>query len=156
MNISEKSYLSREKFEELKQELDFLTTTRRKEIAEKLEYAKALGDLSENAEYQEAREDQANTEERIAQVESLLRSAEIISNHKGDVVDVGSTVTLQKEGSDSTQKYKIVGAEEADVSQKKISNESPLGEAVVDKKKGEEIIVQTPSGEVKYKILKVE
>ena len=91
-------YLTQEKFNELKEELDYLKTTRRKEIAESLEYARSLGDLSENAEYQEARDLQASTEERIRKVESVLQSAKIVSDKKSNVVGLGSTVTIQKEG----------------------------------------------------------
>src|SRR3989338_4300479 len=155
----DKIYLSKEKYEELKKELEYLTTVRRREVAEKLEYAKSLGDLSENSEYQEAREDQSSTEERIAKVESLLRSAEVISHETreaGDSISIGSKVTLKREDGEREDTYEIVGEEEADLSQKRISNKSPIGAATIGKKKGDEIAVRTPSGEVKYKIVKVE
>ena len=133
-----------------------MTTVKRREVAEKLEYAKSLGDLSENSEYQEAREDQSSTEERIAKVESLLRSAEIVSHETGDSISIGSKVTLRKEGGEREDTYEIVGEEEADVSQKRISNKSPVGVAIIGKKKGDEVVARTPSGEVRYKIVKVE
>lgn len=152
----EKTYLSQEKFEKLKKELEYLTTVKRREVAEKLEYAKSLGDLSENSEYQEAREDQGATEERIAKVESLLRSAEVVSGETGDSISVGSKVTLRKMGATAEETYEMVGEEEADISQKKISNKSPLGVAVIGREKGDEVVVRTPNGEVKYEIIKVE
>ena len=129
-------YLTQEKFNELKEELDYLKTTRRKEIAESLEYARSLGDLSENAEYQEARDLQASTEERIRKVESVLQSAKIVSDTKSNTIGLGSTVTIQKEGEKETRKYTIVGSEEANMQERKISHLSPLGEAMMGKKKG--------------------
>ncbi|MCH7679920.1 transcription elongation factor GreA [candidate division KSB1 bacterium] len=154
--ITDKTYLSQEKYNTLKQELESLTTTRRKEIAEKLEYAKSLGDLSENAEYQEAREDQALTEERIAKVELLLRNAEIVSTIKSDLITFGSKVTIKKESTNTEETYEIVGEEEADISNKKISNRSPIGVAIMGKKKGDQVVAKTPSGEIQYTIVNVE
>jgi len=151
----EKTYLSKEKFEELKKELEELKTVRRKEIAEKLEYAKSLGDLSENSEYQEARESQANIEDRISTIESLFKSAEIVSAHAGDSIDIGSTVTIQKKGSRAEELYHLVGSEESDIVQRKISNKSPLGEAMFRKKKGDVFLCKTPKGTVEYKVLEI-
>lgn len=151
----EKTYLSREKFKELEGELDYLKTTRRQEIAEKLEYAKSLGDLSENSEYQEAREAQANIEERIANIELLLRNAEIASGRVGDTVQIGSTVAVQKTGDAEQKTFHIVGSEEADMSQQKVSNRAPLGKALMGKSKGDAVTVQTPKGEAEYTILDV-
>jgi len=148
-------YLTREKFEELKNELTNLKTVRRKEIAESLEYARSLGDLSENAEYQEAREMQAATEERIAKLESILKSAKIVAHKEGDVVSMGSTVTIQKEGAKEAREYKIVGSEEANVHERKISYLSPLGEALMGKKKGGDFTFMTPNGKQHYKIIDV-
>ena len=119
MNIN-KEYLTKEKFEELQKELHGLQTITRKKVAEQLEYAKGLGDLSENAEYQEAREDQAKLEARISQLEALLKDAEIVSHKKGDIVEVGSTVQIKKTGESTTGEYQIVGSEEADFSKNKI------------------------------------
>ncbi len=148
--------ISQEKFEELTKELDELRTTRRREVAEQLEYARSLGDLSENAEYQEAREMQAAVEERIGKLESILKSAKIVKNSKSDTVGMGSTVTVQKLGADDKHTYIIVGAEEADMLSGKISYHSPLGNALMGKKKGDEFSFHTPKGNQKYKILKVE
>lgn len=151
----EKQYLSKNKYKELTNELDNLKTQKRKEIAEKLEYAKSLGDLSENAEYQEAREEQASVEDRILNLEAILKSAEIVSKTSSGVISIGSTVTI-KRGSERTERtYTIVGSEEADTAEAKISNKSPIGEALIGKEKGEEIICHTPGGEVKCKIIDV-
>lgn len=147
--------LTREKFDELVKELDHLKTTRRTEIAESLEYARSLGDLSENAEYQEARELQAATEERIRKLEDIIKRAKIISHTKGDVVDFGSTVVITKVGDTEEHEYIIVGSEEADMRARKISHVSPLGSAMMGKKKGDEFNFKTPSGKQQYKIISV-
>lgn len=152
----EKEYLSQEKFNELKQELDHLKSVRRKEIAEQLEFAKGLGDLSENAEYHEARQNQAETEERIAKLEQMLKQAVITEKHKGGVVGVGSTVIIKRAGEKAERRYQIVGSEEANTKEGKISNKSPLGEALMGNAKGDKITYETPLGEVTCTIVEVE
>jgi transcription elongation factor GreA len=155
--------ISQEKFEELTHELEELRTTRRREVAEQLEYARSLGDLSENAEYQEAREMQAAVEERIGKLEQILKNAKIVKGGKSDVVGMGSTVSVQKVSTktapavgDEKYTYTIVGAEEADVLSGKVSYHSPLGAALMGKKKGDEFSFHTPKGTQRLKILKVE
>jgi transcription elongation factor GreA len=148
--------ISQEKFEELTKELEELRTTRRREVAEQLEYARSLGDLSENAEYQEAREMQGAVEERIQKLEAVLKNAKIVHAGKGDIIAMGSVVTVQKIGADDKHTYTIVGAEEADVLGGKVSYHSPLGAALLGKKKSDEFSFHTPKGAQKYKILKVE
>lgn len=149
-------YLSAGGFLKLKEELAFLKDKKRKEIAERLEYAKSLGDLSENAEYQEAKEEQQQIEERIVDLEDILSRAVLISNSTvRDFVDIGSTVVAKREGGEKEDAFLIVGREEADPSQNRISNESPLGRALIGKKKGEEVEVFTPKGEMRYKILDI-
>jgi transcription elongation factor GreA len=151
--------LSQEKFEELTKELDALRTTRRREIAEQLEYARSLGDLSENAEYQEAREMQGAVEERISKLESILKNAKIVEGQKSDVVGMGATVIVQstvKAAGEDKRTYTIVGAEETNMFEGKISYHSPLGAALMGKKKGDEFSFHTPRGTQKFKILKVE
>jgi transcription elongation factor GreA len=148
--------ISQEKFEELTKELDELRTVRRREVAEQLEYARSLGDLSENAEYHEAREMQAAVEERVAKLESILKNAKIVRAGKSDTVGMGATVSVQKIGGDDRHTYVIVGAEEADILQGKVSYHSPLGAALMGKKKSDEFSFHTPRGTQKYKILKVE
>ncbi len=155
--------MSQEKFEELSKELDELRTKRRREVAEQLEYARSLGDLSENAEYQEAREMQAAVEERIGKLESILKNAKIVRGGKTDTAGMGSVVSVQRIGGDPSSDlgagkhtYTIVGAEEANILQGKVSYHSPLGGALLGKKKGDEFSFHTPRGTQKYKILKVE
>jgi transcription elongation factor GreA len=145
-------YLTPEKKSELEAELTMLKSVRRKEIADALEYAKSLGDLSENAEYHQAREDQANCEERIAHVELILKNAVIMGKHKAGVVEVGSTVTVSKKGDKSEKTFVLVGSEEADSIAGKISNESPLGKVLLGKGKGDSVVVQAPKGEMTYTI----
>lgn len=148
-------YLTQEKFNELKAELDLLVHTKRKEIAEHLEYAKSLGDLSENAEYHEARDDQANIEDRIAKIESVLKSALIMpSTHDTSSVNIGNTVTVQK-GNAESKTYTVVGSEESDMNAGKISMKSPLGKALLGKKKKDEFTVQTPGGAVTYRVIDI-
>lgn len=149
------TYLSQEKFDELSKELEYLKTIRRREIAEQLEYARSLGDLSENAEYEEARNMQAATEDRIRQVEEHLARARIIEHGKtkGGGVSLGSFVTIQKIGEKGDLTYEIVGSAEANMQEHKISHLSPLGSALMGKKKGEAFTFNTPKGAQKYKIV---
>jgi transcription elongation factor GreA len=148
--------VSQEKFDEMVKELENLKTVRRTEIAKNLEYARSLGDLSENAEYQEARELQAATEERIRKLEELVKRAKIVTDGKKqkDVVGFGSAVTIKKEGGEAHQ-YTIVGSEEADMRDHKLSHVSPLGAALMGKKKGEVFTFETPNGKQTYTIEKV-
>ncbi|HYF29384.1 MAG TPA: transcription elongation factor GreA [Candidatus Paceibacterota bacterium] len=151
----QETLVSQEKFDELLSELDTLKTVRRSEIAKNLEYARSLGDLSENAEYQEARELQAATEERIRKLEELVKRAKIATdNKKKDVVGFGSTVTIRKEGGES-HAYTIVGSEEADMRVHKLSHVSPLGAALMGKKKGDIFTFETPAGKQTYTVEKV-
>ncbi|MCA9365843.1 transcription elongation factor GreA [Candidatus Kaiserbacteria bacterium] len=151
------AYLTPEKFDELKKELDHLKTVRRKEVAESLEYARSLGDLSENAEYQEARDMQAAIEERITYLEKVIKEAKIVAHDKkGGVVGLGSIVTIQKEKDKEKREYTIVGSDEADIHNRKLSYLSPLGESLMGKTKGDEFAFDTPAGKQKYKVLKVE
>lgn len=150
-------YLSAEKLKELQKELEQLKTVRRKEVADSLEFAKSMGDLSENAEYIQAREDQAGIEERIAKLEMILKSVVVVSKHHSNIIEVGSTAVVQKKGATDTQKYQIVGSEESDMSTGKISNASALGVALFGKKKGEEFSFKTPKGAVAhYTIIDIE
>ncbi len=148
-------YLTLEGLEKLKKELGYLKNEKRKEIAERLGQAISYGDLTENAAYHEAKDAQAFTEGRILELEEIIRSSVIISNEqKKDAVSVGSTVMLELDG--EKIKFKIVGAQESNPSEGKISNESPLGKALLNKRKGEIAEVEAPCGKVKYKILKIE
>lgn len=150
---NETQYLTPEKFEELRKELEFLKVERRKEVAEHLEYAKKLGDLSENAEYHQAREEQAEVEDRISRLENLLKSAVITGQGRTDIITIGSTIRLQKDGDNKSYLYTIVGSEEADMSHGKISNLSPLGSSLLGHKKGETVTINTPKGKITYTIV---
>ena len=147
-------YLSQEKYDELTKELEQLKTVERKKIAEHLDYAKSLGDLSENAEYHEARDKQADIEDRIQQLELILKNAEIIAKHDHTIAEVGSVVTVVKNGQD-TISYQLVGSEEVDINAGKISHQSPIGSALLGHKKGDAVTVTTPKGNVDYKITNV-
>jgi len=148
-------YLTQEKFDELGKELEFLRTKKRKEIADALEYAKSLGDLSENQEYQEARDSQAVLEDRIKRLETILKSASIVSKQDSSVVAVGSAITVERGDDKVKRAYSIVGSEEADADKGLISIRSPLGLAALGKKKGDKFSFQTPSGEMNYKIIDI-
>jgi len=147
-------YLSEEGLAKIKEELHRLKTIKRQEIAARLEYAKSLGDLSENAEYQEAKEEQSLIESQIAELEEQIRNAKVIKKtNSTDKVSVGSTVLVKSDlGEDS---YTIVGSGEANPAEGKISNESPLGKAFLERKVGESVEVKTPSGVLIYKILEI-
>jgi len=154
----EREYLTKEKFDQLKRELDELKTIKRKEVAESLDYARGLGDLSENAEYHEAREMQANIEDRISKLETMLKNATIMSGEAthGEHVRIGTAVTLEKQGEKTHRKYKIVGSEETDMALGKLSNRSPLGAAILGKKVGESFSFNSPAGTMSYKIISIE
>ncbi len=147
---NEVQYLTSEKHQELVKELENLKVNRRKEIAEHLEYAKKLGDLSENAEYHQAREDQAEVEARIGRIENILKNSVMIGANGSDIITIGSTFRLQKNGDNKSYIYTLVGSEEADMSIGKISNQSPLGLALVGHKKGDQVEVNAPKGKLTY------
>lgn len=148
-------YLTKEKVQDFKKELEVLLTEKRKEVAESLEYAKKLGDLSENAEYHEARQAQAEVEDRITRLEHMLKTAIIVDEQHGDIVVIGSTVQVQRDGESTTKTYKIVGSEEADMAHGKISNLSPIGAALLGKRKGEKFEFMTPKGKAIYKLISI-
>ena len=155
--MSETVYLTPEGATDLQRELDTLLNERRPELARKLAEAVAQGDLKENADYHDAKEQQAFVEGRINYLTNILRSAVII-NHTGksDMVNVGSTVTIVEDGSDDEETYIIVGAAEANPGEGKISNESPIGSALIGHKKGEKVRVRTPNGDINFKIKKIQ
>lgn len=152
--MSQKHYLSKEKKAELEIELENLKTVVRREVAEKLGYARSLGDLSENAEYHDARNQQGEIESRIEELEETLKNSVILTAGKGDSVVVGSTVNLKKK--DGTKvTYRLVGAEEADISEGRLSYESPLGQAMMGKKKKDSFSFETPNGVVNYTVVDI-
>ncbi len=152
-------YISKADLEKFKEELHNLKTTQRQEIAQRIEEAKSLGDLSENAEYIEAREAQAFNEGRIRELEELIKNAVLIDENKNKsgakaVVEVGDTVEVKNEKGEKLF-FTIVGSNGADPAQNKISNESPLGQAFLFRIPGEEVEALTPRGKIKYKILAI-
>jgi len=151
------NYISKERLEELKVQLDELKKIKRKEIANRIENAISLGDLSENAEYHEAREEQAFNEGKIQELEDVMRDAVLIKEKEHskpkDIAEVGDVVDVKKNG--ESLAFTIVGSTEADPALKKISNESPLGKALLGRTVGEEVEVNTPAGKKTYKIIRI-
>ncbi len=149
--------LTREGFEKLKVEIEHLSTDKRREVADRIRVAREFGDISENAEYDDAKNEQAMLEHKIAQLEERLLNARVI--HKKDVdlsvVSIGAKVRLKDVDANQTVEYTIVGSAEANPSELKLSNESPVGKAIIGKKKGETVEVSAPRGSLKYKILDI-
>ena len=149
-------YFSKEGLAKLKQEREDCKTKIRQEIAQRLEYAKSLGDLSENSEYQEAKESQMLNESHIAELEATLRRAILVEkNTTTDVVQIGSRVDIEAVDGGARMTFCVVGANEASPAEQKISHESPLGQALLKHKKGDVVDVRTPKGLVRYKIVEV-
>lgn len=146
-------YVTEEGLVKLREELDDLVGVQRKKIAAALKEAKEFGDLSENASWDDAKERQAFIEGRIAEIENILKNAVAIEKGSGDTVAVGSTVHVELE--EGLQNFQIVGSTEADPEQGKISNESPIGRALLGKKPGDEVEVEVPAGVIVYKIQKI-
>ena len=154
--MAEQTYLSPQKFKELQEELEHLRTVKRREIADSLELARSFGDLSENAEYQKARDDQEELEEKIAFIDDMLRRAVLVEGHHSTIAELGSTVHVKKGTEGAKLTFTIVGSAEADLVNGKISNESPIGAAMLGKKKGDTFEVTTSKGTTKYSILQIE
>jgi transcription elongation factor GreA len=150
--------LTPEGYKKLKAEIEHLSTDRRREVADRIRVARQFGDIAENAEYDDAKNDQMLLEHRIARLEEQLRNARVIEKKEisSDVVSVGSTVRLRDVDAKQTVEYHIVGSAEANPSESKLSNESPVGKAILGHKKGETVEVTTPRGaRLKYKILEI-
>ena len=149
-----KIQLTKEGYENLQKELKNLTEVKKPQAIERLSKARAMGDLSENSEYVAAKEDLALVEGRVQEVEEILKTAEVVTNHNGNhVVDVCVTVTVEADG--KTDQFQIVGEFEADPMNKKLSHTSPIGKALLGKKVGELVEVIIPAGKIQYKILEV-
>ena len=151
-------YLTAEGFKKVQEEYDYLTGTRRKEVAQMIAEAKAEGDISENAGYDEAKTAQGFLEGRIRELENILKNAQLIEDHEhpADVVSIGRTVVVREDGSDFEERYTIVGAVEADPANGRVSNESPIGQALLDKRIGQRVTVNSPGGEIVFEILAIE
>ena len=155
---NEKVLITEEGLQKLKDELEYLTTQKRKEIAEKIKIARGFGDLSENSEYDEAKAEQLKVENRIIEIQEQLKNVQIIENKKSGkskTVGVGDTVTLLETSKNREMKFTIVGTVESDISKGKISNESPVGKAVIGHKKGQAVEVTTKVGVLTYKIVDI-
>ena len=152
--MSDTHYMSQEKLEELEAEFARRKTETRKEIDEALEYAKSLGDLSENFEYHEAKDRQAVNAKRIMEWERLIKNSVVIEQQSGgEVCDLGGTFVVEREGKEST--FQVVGSNEAAPLEGKISNESPMGQAFIGARVGEKVIVETPSGAIEYAVKQI-
>ena len=153
--MSNKVYLTNEGFLEIEEELNHLKEVKRPEIIKALKDARALGDLSENADYDSARDEQAKVEGRISELEKLLETAELIEKRNNDKVGLGSTVKILYDDEDDVEEYRIVGSKEADPSNNKISNESPLAKAIINAKIGDICVVESPNGSYNVKVLEI-
>ncbi|HMC49540.1 MAG TPA: transcription elongation factor GreA [Solirubrobacterales bacterium] len=157
--MSRQSVITPEGLEKLKEEIDHLTTTKRREVAERIKEAREFGDISENAEYDDAKNEQALLEQRIAQLEERLRRATVIDEKDigTDEVRFGSVVHVKDQKTDVSQKFQIVGSTEADPLEHKLSNESPIGKALLGHKRNDVVTVEVPRGpKKKLKITKIE
>ncbi len=153
----EKKQMSREGFEKLQQELTYLITEKRQEVAQKLKEARSYGDLSENAEYDEAKNEQAILEGRIAELQAMVDNADVVEDDSIslDEIGMGSLITIRRVGSNKTETLKIVGTNEANFKEHKISDESPIGRAAIKKRVGETFIVEAPAGEMQYEVIEI-
>lgn len=155
--MAAKKQMSRAGFEKLEQELSYLITVRRAEVAQKLKEARSFGDLSENAEYDEAKNEQGILEATIAELENTIANAEVVDDDSISVneVGVGSIITILRNGAEKAETLQIVGSTEADPANGKISDESPIGKAAMKKKIGDKFIVDAPVGELQFEILEI-
>jgi transcription elongation factor GreA len=149
--------LTSEGYEKLKQEIAYLSSVKRREVADRIRIAREFGDIAENAEYDDAKNEQAMLEARIAKLEEQLVAARVIQKREitADVVSIGSTVRLKDMDANETVEYFIVGSAEANPTERKLSNESPVGKAILGRKKGEVVQVEAPRGSLKFKILDI-
>lgn len=152
-----KKQMSREGYEKLVQELDNLKINKRKEVAQKLKEARSYGDLSENAEYDEAKNEQAILEAQIAELQNTIDNAEVVedSNVSVDKIGMSSIIKIRRVGSDKVETFTIVGTNHADVKEGKLSDESPIGRAALHKKVGDIFIVEAPAGELQFEVLEI-
>ena len=149
--------LTAEGYKKLQQEIEYLSNDKRREVAERIRIAREFGDIAENAEYDDAKNEQAMLEHKIAQLEERLLSARVITKKEisKDTVSVGSKVRIRDVNAKQTFEYHIVGSAEANPTENKLSNESPVGKAIIGKKKGETVEVAAPRGKMKFKILEI-
>ena len=156
-NNNQEFYLTRDGLKNIEEELNYLTTTRRKEVATMIAEAKAEGDISENAGYDEAKTAQGFLEGKIRELENVLKHAKLIEEKNGPAttVDIGRTVVIREVGTDFDEEYTIVGSMEADPTNGRISHSSPMGSALLKKRPGDEVLVESPGGEIAFEIVKL-
>lgn len=150
--------LTEEGYRKLQEEIEYLSTTKRREVAERIKTAREFGDISENSEYDDAKNEQALIESRITTLEQKLRNARVVDTEhvSTDLVAIGTRVTVKNVKSKAVDEYAIVGSAEADPMRKRLSNESPMGKALIGRKKGEKVVVATPRGSTQYQIVKIQ
>lgn len=155
--MAEVEHLTKEGFEKLKRELEILKTEKRKEISEKIKVARSFGDLSENSEYEEAKNEQAIVEARIVKIESMLKNVKIIdqSEVSADVISVGSTVKIKNVNNGKVNVYKIVGTSESNPRKGRISDISPVGKSLLGHRVSENVMVKSPMGLIEYRVLEI-
>lgn len=157
MGIDSRYRMSRERLEELKNELEYLQTVREKEVSEAIKEARSFGDLSENSEYDEAKTEQGKLYSKIAEIKNLIENAVILDNaHSGQVVSMGCKVTVRERSEEDTETYQIVGSQEANPMQGRISDESPLGRSLMGHSQGDEVTYEAPMGVLHYEIISIE
>ena len=157
MSIDSRYRMSRERLEELKQELEYLQTVREKEVSEQIKEARSFGDLSENSEYDEAKTEQGKLYSKIAEIKNLIENAVILENARsGHAVVMGSRVTVREQSGEDAETYEIVGSQEANPMQGRISDESPLGRSLMGHVKGDVVVYEAPMGALHYEIMEVE
>ncbi len=157
--MSRESLITEEGLQKLKEEIEYLSTVKRREVAERIKEAREFGDIAENSEYDDAKNEQAMVEQRIAQLDEKLRRATVVDDKKIDteVVNVGAMVHVKDQKSGDSQKFQIVGSAEADPTEHKLSNESPIGKALIGRKRNEVVTIEVPRGpRRKLKITKIE
>lgn len=149
--------LTEEGHAKLKEEIKYLSDVKRREVAERIKEAREFGDISENSEYDDAKNEQAQLEHRIQQLEQKLRNARVVDTDQmpTDMVSIGAVVTLREPKTKKTREYSIVGSAEADPRQHRLSNESPVGRALLGRKKGETVVIPAPRGALEYEIVKI-
>jgi transcription elongation factor GreA len=150
--------LTEEGYRKLRDEIEYLSTVKRREVAERIKEAREFGDISENSEYDDAKNEQAQVESRIQMLEQKLRNARVVDTEHiaTDSVSIGARVTLKNTKTKETFEYAIVGSAEADPKNRRLSNESPVGKAVLGRKKGEKVTIPAPRGAIEYQIVKIE
>ena len=154
MSVESRYRMSQERLEELKKELEYLQTVREKEVSEQIKEARSFGDLSENSEYDEAKTEQGKLYSKIAEIKNLIENAVILENvPTGSAISMGSRVTVREVGEEDEETYEIVGSQEADPLDGRVSHDSPFGRAIIGRRTGDRVTVEAPVGQIHYQIV---